>query len=201
MKINKWLTLGVASIALALQPTQSHAGAYLAVDGGAFILGDLDFNNLRVGMEDGYGFNLAIGARGDSGLGLEIQSGYYTNDFSGSLNVLGSNVNLRGDITSIPLFVNATYKADLIGPLAVELGAGVGIIFSTVEGSASARVAGRTIRVGGKETGSEFGIQGLAGLHLGLGSAIALKAGYRYFRFVDSELNAHFIGAGLVFNF
>jgi opacity protein-like surface antigen len=48
---------------------------------------------------------------------------------------------------------------------------------------------------------AEFSIQGLAGLHLDLGSNIALKAGYRYYRLFESEINGHFLGGGLVINF
>jgi opacity protein-like surface antigen len=201
MKPNQWLTVAAAALTLALQPTSSHAGPYIAIDGGAFMFGDLDVNDIGVGVDTGYGINFALGFRGESGFGVELQSGYYSNDFSGDFGLLGTRVNIDGDVSTVPLFVNANYKGTLIGPLSIELGAGAGVIFTSIDASATANFGGRTFRVNESESTSEFGLQGLAGLHLDLGSNIALKAGYRYYRLIDSEVNGHFVGGGLVINF
>jgi opacity protein-like surface antigen len=201
MKRNQWLTAAVAALTLALQPTTSVAGPYISIDGGAFMLGDLDVNNLGLNVDSGYGLNFAVGLRSESGFGIELQTGYYTNDFAGDFSLFGSRVDVQGDIRTIPLFVNANYKASLIGPLAIELGAGAGVFFGSTDISASASIGGRTFSVSQSENTAEFSLQGLAGLHLDLGANVALKAGYRYFRFFESELNGHFVGGGLVINF
>jgi opacity protein-like surface antigen len=201
MKRNQWLTVAAAALTLALQPTSTQAGPYISIDGGAFLFGDVDFNDIGLGVDTGYGINVALGFRGESGFGVELQSGYYSNDFSGDFGLFGTRVNIDGDVSTVPLFVNANYKGTLIGPLAIELGAGAGVLFGSTDASATATFGGRTFRVSESENSAEFSIQGLAGLHLDLGSNIALKAGYRYYRLFESEINGHFLGGGLVINF
>jgi opacity protein-like surface antigen len=145
--------------------------------------------------------NVAFGHRFDSGFAPELQTGYYNADYSVGTQISGVAVEAGGNLDLVPVFVNGSFELRMLGPLSLELGGGAGMVYHSVDISATARGFGRQVTIRDSDSGWQFGLQGMAGLNLALGPNLALKAGYRLLYVTDDAATGHLLSGGLTFKF
>lgn len=192
MKVLRTLAC-LSTFALAAPALQAEGGPYFTLDGGALFT-DFDFGVGGIDADTGFGINAAIGHTfADYAMSLELNGGYYSADYGGSL----SGVSIGGDVELVPIMANAKFDLPLAGPVSLELGAGVGIVYATIDATASA--FGRTLSASDDDW--SFGFQGLGGLNVDVAENVSLKAGYRFFYADGGDILGHYVGGGVTVRF
>jgi opacity protein-like surface antigen len=148
--------------------------------------------NVEVDVDSGLGWNIDLGFRLSETFALELESGYYRNDFggfkSGEFTTLtfGSTavVGGSGDFTQIPIFLNAQWDVPLSQAgsgtawmLSLFAGAGAVNVGADLDDIAALGVPGVTAALDGSGWGAavQFGV----GVHAEFAPGFHVGAGYR----------------------
>ena len=192
---------GAASAPLELSGFgKPRAGTFLQVEGATFSLGGIPEEAQEIvstlKADTTYGFMGTLGRIGRSGLGIELTGGYFTLNFSGGVNDLYQNYNADVDVklTLVPIFIGARYSLGLTRSISLEVGAGIGGVYASAEGSAQTS-AGDFYA---SRSAFAAGYQGMAALSFALAPHVDLTLHYRHMVLSTAEdLTANSVGLGL----
>lgn len=193
----------VSILGTAAQAGERIPGYYIGLGGGAALRGDADLDgtgvNSTVDFETGWVIRGNVGYAYDSGWRGELELSYSQNDVD-SISGAGS---ASGDTSAFAGMANALYDFDMGWVVTPYLGAGVGVV--NVSANGTSPVGGSSI----DDDSVRFAYQGIAGFSVPVEDRIDLTADYRYIRSLDpdfktangtgveSEFNEHRFMVGL----
>ncbi len=192
------LALGVCASSIAM--AQYGVGqVYGRIDGGAFLIHDIDFNasasaaGVTVNAQGAFEFSPGVAVSGALGyrisnfLSAEIDLGYARSEYdqitgtltvtSGGTNfVVSGSADVEGQVTMFSGMGNLIWTPNPAGKFRPHFGAGIGLVRVTDEID---RVG--TLVVNGEKTETEFAANFIAGFDYQVAPAFTLGARYRFY--------------------